>query len=55
MNSGRVFKQSLLENLLPLTPETAYDVEDLQAIESVIVQGVLGSGNDYMFVFFCFR
>lgn len=40
---GRVFKQSLLENLLPLTPETAYDVEDLQAIESVIVQGVLGS------------
>ncbi|KAL4582375.1 hypothetical protein LXL04_006922 [Taraxacum kok-saghyz] len=42
--TGRVFKQSLLESFQPLTPETKHDVEDLQAIESVVVQGVLGSG-----------
>lgn len=34
-----------LGNLQPLTPETAHDVEDLQAIESMVVHGVLGTGN----------
>ncbi|KVH92579.1 Misato Segment II, myosin-like protein [Cynara cardunculus var. scolymus] len=32
-----------LVNLQPLTPETAHDVEDLQAIESMVVHGVLGA------------
>ncbi|KAI3500508.1 hypothetical protein L1887_36330 [Cichorium endivia] len=43
--TGRRFKQSFLENLHSLTPETAHDVEDLQAIESMIVHGALGSGE----------
>ncbi|XP_024978775.1 protein misato homolog 1 isoform X2 [Cynara cardunculus var. scolymus] len=34
-----------LVNLQPLTPETAHDVEDLQAIESMVVHGVLGAGH----------
>ncbi|CAI9276535.1 unnamed protein product [Lactuca saligna] len=41
---GRQFKKSLHENLQFLTPEMEHDVEDLKAIESVIVQGSLGSG-----------
>lgn len=44
MKTGQRFQQSLLQNLQPLTPETAQDVDDLQAIESIIVHGVLGSG-----------
>ncbi|XP_071710541.1 uncharacterized protein [Rutidosis leptorrhynchoides] len=43
--TGRRFQQSLLENLQPLTPETSEDVEDSQAIESMIVHGALGTGN----------
>nr|GEU57634.1 protein misato homolog 1 isoform X1 [Tanacetum cinerariifolium] len=42
--TGRRFQQSLLGNLQSLTPETAHDVDDLQAIESMIVHGALGSG-----------
>nr|GEY11414.1 protein misato homolog 1 isoform X1 [Tanacetum cinerariifolium] len=43
--TGRRFQQSLLGNLQSLTPETAHDVDDLQAIESMIVHGALGSGD----------
>lgn len=38
-------EQSLLEKLLSLTPETAGDGEDLQAVESMSVHGVLTAGN----------
>ncbi|KAG8478309.1 hypothetical protein CXB51_028035 [Gossypium anomalum] len=38
-------KQSLLRNLQPLTPEVAEDVDDLQAVESMIVHGAIGSGG----------
>ena len=31
----------------PLAPETAHDVDDLQAIETMIVHGALGSGITY--------
>ncbi|KAL2469112.1 beta-tubulin [Forsythia ovata] len=37
-------QQSLLENLQPLTPETAEVVEDYQAVESMTVHGVYGAG-----------
>ncbi|KAI3726258.1 hypothetical protein L1987_66055 [Smallanthus sonchifolius] len=43
--SGRRFQQPLLGSLQPLTPETAHDVDDLQAIESMIVHGALGAGE----------
>nr|XP_043618147.1 protein misato homolog 1 isoform X2 [Erigeron canadensis] len=43
--TGRQFQQSLLGNLQSLTPETAHDVEDLQAIESMIVHGAHGAGD----------
>ncbi|KAK9067102.1 hypothetical protein SSX86_014427 [Deinandra increscens subsp. villosa] len=44
MAAGR-FQQPLLGNLQPLTPETAHDVDDSQAIESLIVHGALGAGE----------
>ena len=47
MDPGIRFQQSLLGNLQPLTPETAHDVDDLQAIETMIVHGALGSGITY--------
>ncbi|XP_076949607.1 uncharacterized protein LOC143622305 isoform X2 [Bidens hawaiensis] len=43
--AGIRFQQSLLGNLQPLTPETAHDVDDSQAIESMIVHGALGAGD----------
>ncbi|TYI01624.1 hypothetical protein ES332_A11G214700v1 [Gossypium tomentosum] len=43
--SGKQDKQSLLRNLQPLTPEVAEDVDDLQAVESMIVHGAIGSGG----------
>ncbi|XP_057968962.1 uncharacterized protein LOC131158246 isoform X2 [Malania oleifera] len=42
--AGQLFEQSLLGNLQPLTPEVAEDVEDLRAVESMIIHGVLESG-----------
>ncbi|XP_027361168.1 protein misato homolog 1 isoform X2 [Abrus precatorius] len=36
---------SLLENLQPLTPQIAEDVEDMQAIEHMTVHGALASGH----------
>lgn len=54
MNPGRRFQQSLLGNLQPLTPETAHDVDDLQAIETMIVHGALGSGIIYRVVWHLF-
>ncbi|XP_027114786.1 uncharacterized protein [Coffea arabica] len=41
---GNQLEQSLLENLEPLTPEIAENVEDLQAVEAMSVHGVLGAG-----------
>ncbi|KAL3538241.1 hypothetical protein ACH5RR_001607 [Cinchona calisaya] len=41
---GNQLEQSLLENLQPLTPEIAEDVEDLQAVEAISIHGVLGAG-----------
>ncbi|KAL1556323.1 protein misato 1-like [Salvia divinorum] len=38
------FQQPLLETLQPLTPETADDVEDMQALESIIIHGAFASG-----------
>lgn len=43
--TGTRVKQSLLGNLHPLTPETAEDVEDLHAVESMTIHGVIGSGG----------
>ncbi|KAD4888107.1 hypothetical protein E3N88_20180 [Mikania micrantha] len=43
--AGIRFQQPLLRNLESLTPETAQDVDDVQAIESMIVHGALGAGN----------
>ncbi|XP_011092123.1 protein misato homolog 1 isoform X1 [Sesamum indicum] len=37
-------RQSLLENLHPLTPEVAENVEDMHALESMTIHGVFGSG-----------
>ncbi|KAL0454674.1 UNVERIFIED_CONTAM: protein misato1 [Sesamum latifolium] len=37
-------RQSLLENLHPLTPEIAENVEDMHALESMTIHGVFGSG-----------
>lgn len=38
---------SLLENLQPLTPQIAEDVEDIHAIEHLTVHGTLASGICY--------
>ncbi|GMI84027.1 hypothetical protein like AT4G37190 [Hibiscus trionum] len=43
--TGRQNEQSLLANLHTLTPEVAEDVDDLQAVESMIVHGAIGSGG----------
>uniref|UniRef100_A0A5B7B082 Uncharacterized protein n=1 Tax=Davidia involucrata TaxID=16924 RepID=A0A5B7B082_DAVIN len=44
--TGKQAEQSLLGNMQPLTPETAEEVEDLQAVESMTIHGTLGSeGN----------
>ncbi|KAE8695082.1 hypothetical protein F3Y22_tig00110744pilonHSYRG00042 [Hibiscus syriacus] len=43
--TGRRDQQSLLSHLQPLTPEVAEDVDDLQAVESMLVHGAIGSGN----------
>lgn len=43
--TGKQAEQSLLGNLQPLTPEIAEDMEDLQAVESMTIQGALGSGG----------
>uniref|UniRef100_A0A251SE13 Tubulin/FtsZ, GTPase domain-containing protein n=2 Tax=Helianthus annuus TaxID=4232 RepID=A0A251SE13_HELAN len=43
--TGKRFQQPLLGNLHPLTPETAHDVDDSQAIETMIVHGALGAGE----------
>lgn len=42
---GKQHEQSLLGNLQPLTPEVSEDVEDLQAVESMIIHGALRSGT----------
>lgn len=41
--NGKQHEQSLLGNLQPLTPEVSEDVEDLQAVESMIIHGALRS------------
>lgn len=41
--TGRQVEQSFLGKLQPLTPEISEDVEDLQAVESMTIQGALGS------------
>ncbi|GMI76933.1 hypothetical protein like AT4G37190 [Hibiscus trionum] len=43
--TGRWDEQSFLANLHPLTAEVAEDVDDLQAVESMIVHGAIGSGG----------
>ncbi|XP_039054402.1 protein misato homolog 1-like [Hibiscus syriacus] len=43
--AGRRDEQSLLAHLQPLTPEVAENVDDLQAVESMIVHGAIGSGG----------
>lgn len=43
--TGYTVPQSLLENLQPLTPEIAEDVEDFQAVESMTVHGVYRAGS----------
>ncbi|CAK9166443.1 unnamed protein product [Ilex paraguariensis] len=43
--SGEQVEQSLLGNLQTLTPGTADNVEDLQAVESMTVHGAIGSGG----------
>ncbi|GLT66210.1 hypothetical protein SLA2020_385900 [Shorea laevis] len=43
--TGKEDQQSLLGNLQPLTPEVAEDAEDLQVVESLIVQGAFGEGG----------
>ncbi|KAJ0797440.1 putative misato Segment II tubulin-like domain, DML1/Misato, tubulin domain-containing protein [Helianthus annuus] len=43
--TGKRFQQPLLGNLHPLTPETAHDVDDSQAIETLMVHGALGAGE----------
>ncbi|KAJ7944393.1 protein misato-like 1-like [Quillaja saponaria] len=43
--SGKRSEQSLLENLQPLTPEVAENIEDLQAVESMTVHGALSEGQ----------
>uniref|UniRef100_A0A1D1YRF7 Protein misato 1 n=1 Tax=Anthurium amnicola TaxID=1678845 RepID=A0A1D1YRF7_9ARAE len=43
--SGDDTHGSFQRNLHPLTPETAVDVEDSQAVESLVVHGVLSSGG----------
>ncbi|KAK2967536.1 hypothetical protein RJ640_030407 [Escallonia rubra] len=43
--SGKQAPKFLLGNLQPLTPETAEDMEDSQALESMSIHGVLGYGN----------
>ncbi|KAF3438908.1 hypothetical protein FNV43_RR17183 [Rhamnella rubrinervis] len=41
--TGKQVEQTLLRNLQPLTPDITEDVEDLQAVESISVQGSFGS------------
>ncbi|KAE8655390.1 Plasma membrane, myosin-like, Tubulin/FtsZ, N-terminal isoform 6 [Hibiscus syriacus] len=43
--TGRQNEQSLLANLQTLTPEVAEDVDDWQAVESMIVHGATGPGG----------
>ncbi|KAK9285405.1 hypothetical protein L1049_024597 [Liquidambar formosana] len=43
--TGKVVEQSLLENLHPLTPEIAENVEDLLAVECMTIHGALCSGG----------
>ncbi|CAK9181657.1 unnamed protein product [Ilex paraguariensis] len=43
--SGEQIEQSLLGNLQTLTPETADNMGDLQAVESMTVHGAIGSGG----------
>ncbi|XP_022858028.1 protein misato homolog 1 isoform X1 [Olea europaea var. sylvestris] len=43
--TGYPVPQSLLENLQPLTPEIADDVEDFQAVESMTIHGVYRAGS----------
>lgn len=42
--TGDQRKQSLLENLQPLTPDIGEDVEDLLALETMSIHGILGPG-----------
>ncbi|KAJ4714942.1 protein misato-like 1-like [Melia azedarach] len=42
--NGKQGEQSVVGSLQPLTPEVAEDVDDFQAVESMIVHGALGSG-----------
>ncbi|KAA8535780.1 hypothetical protein F0562_030786 [Nyssa sinensis] len=43
--TGKQADQYLLGNMQPLTPETAEEVEDLQAVESMTIHGTLGPGG----------
>ncbi|KAL4314245.1 hypothetical protein AHAS_Ahas15G0065800 [Arachis hypogaea] len=45
--SGEQNELSLLENLHPLTPQIAEDVEDTQAVECMTVNGTHASGVVY--------
>lgn len=51
IDAGELGEQSLLGQLQPVTPETAEDVEDSQAVEYMTLHGVLGSGTVMTFFY----